>query len=182
VTLDQEQQLARLFVRAQDGDQHAYAEVLTQLTSLARGYVRARAGAAPWTDDAVQEILLTVHRARHTFDGRRPVAPWFYAIVRHRMIDILRRERRIGGREIGADVLPEVEATDPPTDTALAPELSAALAHLPKRQRVVVEALKLNDESVREVSRRLNMSEGAVKVTAHRGYAALRRALGVARR
>jgi DNA-directed RNA polymerase specialized sigma24 family protein len=31
---------------------------------------------------------------------------------------------------------------------------------------------------VREVAGRLNMSESAVKVTAHRGYRALRRLLG----
>jgi DNA-directed RNA polymerase specialized sigma24 family protein len=41
-----------------------------------------------------------------------------------------------------------------------------------------VSALKLRDESVKDVSARLGMSSSAVKVTAHRGYRALRRLLG----
>ena len=54
----------------------------------------------------------------------------------------------------------------------------AALEALPARQREIVSALKLRDESVKEVSQRLGMTESAVKVTAHRGYRALRRLLG----
>jgi RNA polymerase sigma-70 factor (ECF subfamily) len=54
-----------------------------------------------------------------------------------------------------------------------------ALESLPPRQREVVTALKLHDESVRDIAGRLNMSPSAVKVTAHRGYRALRRLLGV---
>ena len=54
----------------------------------------------------------------------------------------------------------------------------AAVAALPARQREVIEALKLKDQSVREVAGRLKMSESAVKVTAHRGYRVLKRLLG----
>ena len=53
-----------------------------------------------------------------------------------------------------------------------------ALEALPPRQREIVSALKLRDESVRDVSRRTGMSESAVKVTAHRAYKALRRVFG----
>jgi len=41
----------------------------------------------------------------------------------------------------------------------------------------VIEALKFQDQSVREVAGRLSMSESAVKVTAHRGYQTLKRLL-----
>src|SRR5258707_900824 len=57
-------------------------------------------------------------------------------------------------------------------------DVKAALAALPPRQREVVSALKLRDESVKNIGERLGMSPSAVKVTAHRGYRALRRLLG----
>ena len=60
--------------------------------------------------------------------------------------------------------------------------IRAAVAALPERQREVIEALKFGDQSVREVAGRLNMSESAVKVTAHRGYQLLKRVLGGQRR
>ena len=46
------------------------------------------------------------------------------------------------------------------------------------RQRQVIEGLKFQDRSVKEMAGMMNMSESAVKVTAHRGYRALRRLLG----
>lgn len=167
--------------RAQEGEEEAYAELLIQLTAAARSYVWSRVGGhAPWVDDVVQETLIAVHRARHTFDGRRPFAPWFYAIARNRFVDVLRREQRVRRHEIAADEWPE--PGHGPSEGAADVDMDAvqqALASLPPRQREVVEAIKLRDESVREVSARLGMTMTSVKVTAHRGYRTLRRVLGV---
>jgi RNA polymerase sigma-70 factor, ECF subfamily len=174
----QEQQASALMVRAQQGDAAAYTELLTMLAAASRQYARNRLGDVPWLDDVAQETLLTVHKARRTYDGRRPFAPWFYAILSRRMIDVLRRERRISAREIVAEVLPEPLAPAESPSAVDPDRVEAALGALPSRQREVVSALKLRDESVKEVSARLGMSESAVKVTAHRGYRALRRLLG----
>ncbi len=54
----------------------------------------------------------------------------------------------------------------------------AAVAELPERQRRVVELMKLEQRTAREVAEILDMSESAVKVTAHRAYKTLRRTLG----
>ena len=51
-----------------------------------------------------------------------------------------------------------------------------------RRSRVRVRGMKLGDESVREVAGRLGISESAVKITAHRGYQALKRLLRGTRR
>jgi RNA polymerase sigma-70 factor (ECF subfamily) len=53
---------------------------------------------------------------------------------------------------------------------------------LPGKQRRVIELLKLQELSVREVAARVGMSESAVKVTAFRGYEAIRKMMGVRRR
>ena len=179
---EQEQQATALMIRAQQGDALAYAALLTLLAAAARQYTRRRVGAVAWIDDVAQETLLTVDRARHTYDPRRPFAPWFYAILSSRMIDVLRKERRVSAREVATDVLPEpARPVAPPfeeSERAGSVRALDALDTLPARQREVVRALKLGDESVKEVSARLGMSESAVKVTAHRGYRALRRLLG----
>jgi len=181
MTAEQERQATALMIRAQQGDALAYAELLTALATAARRYARNRLGDVAWIDDVAQDTLVTVNAARHTYDRARPFAPWFYAILSNRMIDVLRRERRISAREVGSDVLPE------PADRSSAGDhrdeidfdrVKAALASLPVKQREIVDALKLREESVKDISRRLGMSESAVKVTAHRGYRALRRLLG----
>jgi len=180
VTPDQERDATRLIELAQRGDKEAYASLLILAAAAVKRMVAHRWGNVAWADDAVQETLLSIHRARHTFDPARAFAPWFYAIAQNRIIDVVRRERRIGGREIGTDVLPEppVQETSPAPD---AERVRAALAALPDRQREVIVAMKFGDESVRDVGARLGMSDSAVKVTAHRGYKALRRLLGESR-
>ena len=178
MTADQELQSAGLMRLAQEGDQAAYASLLVLLTSATRQFARARLGAVPWIDDVVQETLLAVHRARQTYDPGRPFAPWFYAVASSRMIDVIRRERRVTSRELPGDVLPEPSVAEPPGREDIDVEaIHAAVASLPPRQREVIEALKFRDQSVREVAGHLSMSESAVKVTAHRGYQALKRLL-----
>ena len=180
MTPEQEHRSAGHLRLEQGGDKVAYASLLVLLTSVTRRFVRLRLGSVPWIDDVVQETLMAVHGARHTYDVGRPFAPWFYAVASSRMIDVLRRERRVTAREIAGDALPD----QPPDRGGLRADdidveaIHAAVASLPGRQRDVIEGLKFHDQSVREVASRLNMTESAVKVTAHRGYRALRRLLG----
>ena len=164
--------------RAQAGDRPAYAELLMDLAALARRFARSRLGAQPWVDDVVQETLITIDRVRHTYDPARPFAPWFYAIASSRLVDVVRRERRIASREIGAEVLPEAPVQAGDRHGIDVERVRAAVAALPPRHRAVIEGLKYRDESVRETAARLHMSEASVKITAHRGYKMLRRMLG----
>ncbi len=185
MTPQQEQRATALMIDSLRGDGAAYADLLTLLAGTARQYTRNHVGNVAWIDDVAQEVLLTVHKARSTYDVKRPFAPWFYAILSHRMIDVLRKEKRVSSRELGTDVLPEpgtqTENTGARHDGLHdidSGQLRSALDSLPARQREVVSALKLRDESVKEISERLGMSVSSVKVTAHRGYKALRRLLG----
>jgi RNA polymerase sigma-70 factor (ECF subfamily) len=178
VTPEQERQGAAFMRSVQAGDQDAYASLLVLLTSTTRRFARARLGDVHWIDDVVQETLLTVHRARHTYDPARPFAPWFYAIASSRLIDAVRRERRITQRELPRDPeldVAEAPAGDPDIDVEA---IRAAVRSLPDRQRDVIKGLKFRDESVRDVATRMNMTISAVKVTAHRGYRTLRKLLG----
>ena len=81
-------------VEAQNGDRLAYDGLLRQVAALAQAFVRRRIGDVPWSDDVVQESLVALHRARHTYDPARPFVPWLYAIVQNRLVDALRVQRR----------------------------------------------------------------------------------------
>jgi RNA polymerase sigma-70 factor, ECF subfamily len=175
VNAEQESELGRLMVQAQRGDRQSYEALLTRLAGVVQGFVRGRAGDVGWCDDVVQEALLAVHRARHTYDPSRPFAPWFYAIVHNRFIDALRVERRRLLRELHADTGSDRGQQAVQERDALLKDVRKAVDTLPDNQRRVIELLKFEDLSVREVASRLGMTETNVKVTAHRGYRALRR-------
>jgi RNA polymerase sigma-70 factor (ECF subfamily) len=180
VTRAQEQQASFLMARAQRDDAIAYEALLTMLEPIARAYARRRLGDVPAIEDIAQETLVSVHGARRSYDPRRPFAPWFYAIVSSRLIDAVRHEQRIARREVHRRHVPELPLPAPSTAAVEidVEAMHAAVAALPARQRDIVHALKMRDESVRDVAARLGMTESAVKVAAHRGYRALRRLLG----
>ena len=60
--------------------------------------------------------------------------------------------------------------------------MTEALASLPEKQRQVIKLLKVQGMSVKEVSVATGMSESSVKVTAFRGYEAIREIFGASKR
>jgi RNA polymerase sigma-70 factor, ECF subfamily len=184
LTPETERALGDLLRRAQLGDQEAYDRLLRELAVLVRDFAARRSRALLSQEDLVQDVLLTVHRVRRTYDPARPLAPWFYAILQSRFADACRRQRRRAFWE----VLTDGSAFDLRSSTSSAPrhpradEVAEALRDLPRAQRRIIQWLKLEDLSVREIAKRLRMRESAVKVAAHRGYEAIRRRLGVRQR
>ena len=91
---DSEARLAPLMRAAQDGDAAAYRALLRDCVPLIAAAAR-RTGLRPdRIDDVVQETLITIHRARATYDPQRPFLPWLRAIAQRRAIDHLRHRGR----------------------------------------------------------------------------------------
>jgi RNA polymerase sigma-70 factor, ECF subfamily len=44
-------------------------------------------------EDLVQEVLISIHTHRHTYDQSQPFTPWVHAIARHKFLDYLRRTK-----------------------------------------------------------------------------------------
>jgi RNA polymerase sigma-70 factor, ECF subfamily len=177
-------QLAELLTRAQGGDQSAYESFLREASELLRAFLAKRMmSASDRVEDVLQETLLSLHRARHSFLPGRPIGPWLYAVCEHRMAEFYRRQRRIEAVEMSTD-LQEIAVADRPEPEAegLATLAWEALMKLPRKQRAIIECLKLQGLSVKEVAVQAGMSESAVKITAFRGYEGIRKMLGVKRK
>ena len=129
----------------------------------------------------MQEVLLSVHAVRVTYDPARPLMPWLSAIVRHRLADAGRRHIRQQAREIGVDDLDvtfQAPAANSREETSGDPEaLAQAIEALPPGQRQAVELLKLRELSLKEASALTGMSIGALKIATHRAITSLRRVL-----
>lgn len=179
----QEQRLAALMRAAQTGDKGAYTELLRDVTSLAKDAVRRRFRFLQPQDveDLVQDILLSVHAARATYDPARPFLPWLMAIARNRMADGARRYARRAANEVPSEVGPETFASDGANTSAGgygdAEALARAMTQLPDGQRQAVELTKLKEMSLKEAAAATGTSVGALKVAVHRGISALRKAL-----
>ena len=88
----QEQQWAAWMRAAQAGDARAYEQLLRAIAPFLRSLARRYCRDPDRREDVVQEVLLTVHRVRHTWDPGRPFSPWLAAIAARRAIALKPRE------------------------------------------------------------------------------------------
>jgi RNA polymerase sigma-70 factor (ECF subfamily) len=178
-----EQRLATLMKAAQGGDAEAYATLMQELALRLRQIVRHRRTFLEHADieDLVQDILLSVHTVRATYDPTRPFIPWLLAITRNRLADAARRYARFGAREVPVDELEVTFSTEGTNNMKTAygdPEaLKRAIADLPPGQRSAIEMLKLREMSLKEAASASGTSIGALKIATHRAMEALRKRL-----
>jgi len=178
-----EQRLAALMRSAQGGDAEAYATLMQDLAVRVRQIVRYRRAFLEHADveDLVQDVLLSVHAVRATYDATRPFVPWVLAIARNRLADAARRYARHGAHEVAVDDLDVTffsETTNTMRTTYGDPDaLKDAIADLSAGQRSAIEMLKLREMSLKEAAAASGTSVGALKVATHRAMEALRRKL-----
>jgi RNA polymerase sigma factor (sigma-70 family) len=161
---------------ALDGDNRAYQAFLVGVTPYLRAIARRRCdqlGAVrSEAEDVVQEVLLAVHLKRGTWDRTRPIGPWLSIIVRNKLIDALRRR----GRRVDIpieDVAETLAAHDGAEDESDLRDVERLLARLKDPARDIVRSISLEGKDVRETAKRLNMTEGAVRVALHRALKTL---------
>lgn len=175
--------LSLLMRCAQQGKAAAYAELLADIAPLIRSEVRRRRRylAAADVEDLVQDVLLSLHAVRATYDPARPFLPWLLAIAHNRIVDGARRDIRRNTNEVTVPDLAETFADEQANRQAEPygdPDaLRQAMQQLPPGQRVALETVKLREMSLKEASAATGMSVAALKIAVHRGIGALRKAL-----
>ncbi len=164
-----------MMVKIQAGDQECYRQFLDEIGPVLYNFVRRRVFNPELVPDVYQEVLLTLHKARHSYEPGRPLGPWLFTVARNSMLDAMKKNRKFAQREVLTEELPENPREE--KDDSLSDELHQALQALPQDNRVAVELLKMRGLTLEEAAAQLGISVGALKVRAHRGYKELRKIL-----
>ncbi|MGC2459271.1 MAG: sigma-70 family RNA polymerase sigma factor, partial [Gallionellaceae bacterium] len=167
-----------LMRQALDGDQRAYAELLRETARLLRPFLSRRLSFDSEVEDLLQEILISIHKARHTYDGQRPYKPWAYAIAKFRLQDYLRMHYADQLRH-AVDISELVDNLhEDVTESPISYEsISGEVHKLPGKQATILQLMHQEGYTAKEVAQKLGMTESAVKVAAHRAYKVLRQKL-----
>ncbi|VVE26023.1 sigma-70 family RNA polymerase sigma factor [Pandoraea anhela] len=169
-----ETRLKALFVSGLSGHSADYRSFLIELTRHLRGYLRKR---IPHfrddTEDLVQEILLAVHNARHTFRPDEPLTAWVHAIARYKLTDFFRTHSRRDALHEPLDDHEDIFAYADDDPAVARRDIGTLLARLPDKQRLSIEHVKLQGLSIAEAAHLTGLTESAVKVSIHRGLKAL---------
>jgi RNA polymerase sigma-70 factor, ECF subfamily len=165
--------LRALMAAYQAGDLEAFEQLHAVLSPPLGRWMRSYAPDALEAEDLVQETFLQIHRARHTYNPRFPVAPWAYAIARHvwlmhRRARSRRPQPHQNVEDLNIGVKAEVDGY------AERDEVRDALAVLPISRRAPVIWHHVFGLSFREIALRLRIRESAAKLRSSRGMAELR--------
>ncbi|WP_436837500.1 RNA polymerase sigma factor SigM [Micromonospora rifamycinica] len=167
------------------GDRDAFTELFhrhrDRLWAVALRTVGDREEAA----DALQDALLSAHRAAARFRGDSAVTTWLHRIVVNACLDRIRRRQAHptlplpdGNHTDGSGRVVGVEPAAPATDHDTALVVRQALAGLPVEQRAALILVDVQGYPVAEVARILGVAEGTVKSRCARGRARLAGVLG----
>lgn len=170
--------LESLMQQALSGDKQAYSTLLQETSRLLRPFLARHLKHDSDLDDLLQEVLISIHKARHTYDGARPYKPWVFAIAKFRLLDYL-RSHYADHLHHAVDIA-ELEdfLSEPVTETGLSYEsISGEIRQLPQKQAAILQMMHQQGYTAKEVAEKLQMKESAVKVAAHRAYKVLRNAL-----
>ena len=156
--------------RAQDGDQAAYRLLIDELYGATTAYLTKILFDAQAVEDCVQDCLFSLHRARATYDPRRPFRPWYFTIVRHRARDLMRRRRPLGD-----EPLTEQSGSVPPLSLQvdMRRDLERLLEQIQPAYREALEMTKLHGLSIEEAANKAGVARGTMKSRVHRGLARL---------
>lgn len=181
---------AELMARYCDGDKGAFDELYGRIAPRLSAYLARLSGNRALADDLLQQTFMKVHRARSAYIRGAAPLPWLYAIAHRTFLDEARRQKR--SKLVPSkpdDSVPEIRAhisgkaeneVDAPQDPELLRAVMAALQDLPQTQREALVLTKLQGKTLAEAAEIVGTTPGAMKLRAHRGYVALRKAMSAA--
>jgi RNA polymerase sigma-70 factor (ECF subfamily) len=153
--------------RCQTGDEHAFAQLMTEFSGRTLRYLRSMVGGA--ADDVQQELWLGVYRNLSTLANPGAFRTWLFRATRLRAPDFLRRRHR--ERELIAEwpaALTEPAGPVPEDERmVLASSVLAALDSLPPAQREVLQLRYLDEMSYSESAVIVGVSVGTVRSRLH---------------
>jgi RNA polymerase sigma-70 factor (ECF subfamily) len=174
-----DRRLMAAMAAAQAGDRAAYEAVLRDCVPLVERIARHQGARADFLDDVVQDVLVTIHGARATYDPSRSFVAWLTAITQRRTIDILRKRGRRSAHEVYAPEALDTQASEDNPEREIAARSEASRLHgfvaeLPEGQREAVRTLALEENSLDDASKSTGRTKTSLKVNLHRAIKTLR--------
>ncbi len=151
----------RLMRLALDGDSSAYEQLLKilmhELRNLSAKWLSKQAD----QEDLIQDILLSIHLSRASYNPELPLRPWVYALARRRAIDFLRKNKKQKSEILSDNIFID----EGNVSTVLSSDI---ISNLNEKERDIFNRIYLANESNKKVAKKYNISEGALRVALHR--------------
>lgn len=168
-----EQRWTALMAQSHAGNASAYNQLLSELSSVIEAYLRVHFGQLIILEECVQESLLALHHARHTFDSKRAFRPWLFTIVHHKTIDVLRHSETVSRVTAEFASFDHTQISDVDLDRII--DGQRLMEQLSNEQRQAVALTKYFGMTTIEAASLIGVTEGTVKARLRRGLHNIKR-------
>ena len=162
---------AELLAAHVGGDHEAFGELVRRHRDRLWAVALRTLGDRDEAADALQDAFVSAYRAAAGFRGEAAVTTWLHRIVVNACLDRIRRRQARPTVPMPDHEPADVRDDHDRTETRL--DVWAALAQLPKHQRLALVLVDLQAMPVAEAAAVLGVPEGTVKSRCARGRAAL---------
>ena len=165
-----EAELKALMIGSQNGDADYQVALFRAITPLLRSFCGRRMRGDAEVEDLVQEILISVHCRRATYDPGQAFTTWLFAVARNKMVDHFRRRKRHVQIE-GVEGMLSTESFEQAVCARV--DVGRLLGGLSAKQARAIRETHIRGFSITEAAMRCGWSESNVKVSVHRGIKTL---------
>jgi RNA polymerase sigma-70 factor (ECF subfamily) len=122
------------------------------------------------TNDVLQNVLIKVYQNLDSFNQDSTLYTWMYRIARNETLNFIDKEKRRTGVDLDESIMEIVaghHVLDSTTPEMISSILEEAVDSLPEKQAMVFQLKYFEDLKYSEISKQLNISEGALKANFH---------------
>lgn len=175
--------LKKLVILAQNGDQEAYRVFLEAISTTVKRIVAHKVFNESHRDDICQEILISIHHCLATYSPDRPIMPWVNCIIERRIIDYIRKYSKLNEREEIFDdaVTNEASASKYQIEGLVIEDQLANLVdrYLTQELRAPLLLSKIEGYRTKEIADILGISESATRTRISRAMNKLKNAVRI---
>ena len=166
-----------LAARAQEGDLHAFGELVGRYTDKIRRYGMRYFGDADDREDHVQKVFIKAYTNLQSFDTKRRFSPWIYRIAHNEFVNVIKRRSRYKIQSLfdfDLDVLlPQGKFQESVEDTyskqELRESLEASMDELDRKYKDPLVLYYFEELSYEEIANILEIPKSTVGVRLRRG-------------
>ena len=169
-----------LVLRARDGDQAAFEELVRRTSRLVFARLYLDTGSVHRAEDLLQETLLRAFRSLRRLDNPAGFRPWLLTIAHNTAIDAARkaaRQKRAGPTEdkpLGAIPANGLSPEDAALREELRQQVLSVLRSLPPEYRLPLTMRYITGADYETIGEQLGLTNGSLRGLLHRGLKMLR--------
>jgi RNA polymerase sigma-70 factor (ECF subfamily) len=167
-----DQALQRLVAETRQGQAASYKKLLETLAPIVRRNATsllARCGQIAMAEDVTQDVLIAIHLKLHTYEEGLPFVAWLWVVIRHKVIDALRRNKLPVSSMEEMEFIEPADPEDFEATQSARYDLQKLLSQLKPPVGEIIHALKIEGVTIHELATRYKMTESNIKVIVHRG-------------